>query len=160
MSFNDDTDPIPGVRVGRVAVALGGFLDAPPASLEMDRVFLATSAIEVRGLAGALTVSWSGEETIEALDGGFESEGACSFETDDERVGLAAVEVDNRFLSAGGWTFGGMREILRARGLGGGTAVFVAVDMVFLTGEEVGEGLTPEAVTLDKAGFEAPEPTT
>ena len=40
-------------------------------------------------------------------------------------------------------------------GLEGGIAAFVAVDGVFLTGEAVGEGLTPGAVTLDNAGFPA-----
>lgn len=47
---------------------------------------------------------------------------------------------------------------MRAGGLGGGIAAFVAVDGVFLTGEAVGEGLTPGAATLDKEGL--PTPTT
>lgn len=100
-SFNDDTDPTPGVRGGRVAVVLGEGFDAPD-SLEMDRVLLAASVIEARGLTEGLTVSGSGEETIEALDGGLAIAEAGCFETDDERVGLVAVDDDNDFLSAEG----------------------------------------------------------
>ena len=161
ISFNDDTDPIPGVRDGRVTVVLGGGFDTPSDSFEMDGDLLAASVIEARGRMAGLTVS-SGEETIEVLDGGFAIEGACSFETDDEMAGLVASDEDNRFLSTEGWTFGGTMEVLRV-GMGGLAdciAVRVAADGVFFTGEAVGEGLTPVAVTLDKAGFVAPTPTT
>ena len=74
------------------------------------------------------------------------------------------MDDDKGFLSAEDWTFGGMREILRVwvgtGGLGGGIPAFVAVDGVFFTGEAVEEGLTPEAVTFDRAGFVAPAPIT
>jgi hypothetical protein len=163
ISFNDDTDPMPGVRDGRVAVVLGGGFDTPMAGFEMDRVLLAAPVIEARGRTGGLTVSErSGVETIEALDGGFAIAEAGGFETDDEMVGLVAVEEDSGFLSAETWVLGGMRDVLRvgAGGLGGGIVAFVAADGAFFTGEAVGEGLTPRAVTLDRAGFVAPAPTT
>ena len=109
ISFNDDTDPTPGVRDGRVTVELGGGFDAPADGLEKDGVLLAASVIEARGLTGGLTVSGSGEETIEALDGGLATPEACGRET----VGLVLVDVDSDFLSAEGWTLGGIREVLR-----------------------------------------------
>lgn len=159
ISFNDDTDPKPGVRDGRVAVVLGGGFDTPADCLDMDGVLLAASVIEARGLV--FIVSGSGEATIEALDGGLEVGG---FETDDERTGLVPVDGDNGFLSAKSWSLGGMREILRVwvgtGGLEGGIPAFVVVDGVFFTGEAVEEVLTPGAVTLDRAGFAAPVPTT
>ena len=83
-----------------MAVVLGEGLDAPEDSLEMERVLLAASVIEARGLTEGLTVSGSGEETIEALDGGLAIAEAGCFETDDERVGLVAVDDDNDLLSA------------------------------------------------------------
>jgi len=163
-SFNDDTDPTPGVRDGRVTVVLGGGFETPTDSFEMDGVLLATSVIEARGLTGGLTVSGSGEETIEALDGGLAIAEAGSLETDDERVGLMPVDDDNDFLSTECWTLGGIMEVLRVwagtGGLVGGIAPFVVVDGAFFTGEAVGEGLTPGALTLDRAGFLAPGPTT
>lgn len=163
ISFNDDTDPKPGVRNGRVAVVLGGGFDTPRDGFEMDGDLLAASVIEARGRTADFTVS-SGDETIEALDGGFAIPGACGFETDDEMVGLDATDEDNRFLSAEGWAFVGMMEALRVWvGMGGFAdciAVLVVVDGAFFTGEAVGEGLTPAAVTLDRAGFVAPVPTT
>lgn len=158
ISFSDDTDPIPGVRDGRVVP--GGGFDTPTDGFEMDGDLLAASVIEARGRMEGLTAS-SGEETIEVLDWGFAIEGACSFETDDETAGLVAIDEDNRFLSAGGWTFGGTMEVLRV-GMGGLAdciVVLVAVDGIFFTGEAVGEGLTPGAVTLDRVGFVAPAPT-
>lgn len=161
ISFNDDTDPEPGVRNGRVAVVLGGGFDTPRNGFEMDGDLLAASVIEARGRIAGLTVS-SGEESIEVLDGGFAIPGACGFETDDERVGLEATDEDSRFLSTEGWAFVGMIEVLRV-GMGGLVdciAVLVVVDGAFFTGEAVGEGLTPGAVTLDRAGFVAPLPTT
>ena len=162
ISFNDDTDPTPGVRDGRVAVVVGGGFVTPTGGFEMDEVLLATPVIEARGLMGGFTVSpWSGEETIEALDGGFESEGAGGFEMDDKRVGFVATE-DSRFLSVGGWSFCGTMEVLRAGtgALEGSIPGFVAVVGVFFTGEAVVRDLTPGAVTLDRAGFVAPVPTT
>ena len=112
-SFNDDTDPTPCVRDGRVTVALCGGFDAPTDDLEMDGVLLAASVIEARGLTEALTVSGSGEETIEVLDGGLAIAEAGGLEIDDERVGLVPVIDDKGFLSLEGWTLGGIREILR-----------------------------------------------
>ena len=54
-----------------------------------------------------------------------------------------------------------MTEALRVLVKGGGLEdCIVAFVMVFFTGEAVGEGLTPGAVTLDKAGFVPPGPTT
>jgi len=81
--------------------------------LEMDGVLLAASVIEARGLTGGLTVSGSGEETIEALDGGLAIAEAGCLETDDERVGLVPVDGENDFLSAEDWTLGGRMEVLR-----------------------------------------------
>ena len=162
ISFNDDTDPTPGVRDGRVTVVLDGGFDKPMDRLDMDGVLLAASVIEARGLA--FTVSGSGEATIEALDGGLAVAEASGFETDDERTGLVPIDDDKDFLSAEGWSLGGMREILRVwvgtGGLGGGIPAFVVMDGVFLTGEAVEEVLTPGAVTLDRTGFVAPTPTT
>ena len=152
ISFNDDTDPKPGVRDGRATVVLGGGLDTPVDCLDMDGVLLAASVIEARGLA--FTVSGSGEATVEALDGGLAVAEPGGFETDD----------DKGFLSAEDWSLGGIREILRVwvgtGGLGGGIPAFVGVDGVFFTGEAVEEVLTPGAVTLDRVGFVAPVPTT
>jgi len=146
------------VRDGRVTVALGGGFDTPTDDLDMDGVLLATSVIEARGLAEGFTVSGSGEETIEALDGGLAVIEASGFDTS-----LVPVDDDKGFLSAEGWSLGGMREILRVwvrtGGLEGGIPAFVAMDGVLFTGEAVGEGLTPGAVTLDKACFVAPAPT-
>ena len=163
ISFSDDTDPTPGVRDGRVAVVLGGGFDTPTDGFEMDGVLLAASVIEARGRILGLTVS-SGEETIEALDGGFTIPGVCGFEMDDERVSLVATDEDNRFLSAGGWAFGGTMEVLRVwvgmGGLADCIAVLVVVVGIFFTGEEVGEGLTPGAATLDRTGFVVPVPGT
>ena len=157
ISFNDDTDPAPCVRDGRVIAVLGGGFDTPTDCLDMDGVLLAASVIEARGLADGFMVSGSGEETIEALDGGLATADAGDLETNDESIGLIPVDDDKDFLSAEGWTFGGIREVLRvwvgAGGLGGGIPAFVAVDGVFFMGEAAEEGLTPEAVTLDKAGF-------
>jgi len=150
------------VRDGRVAVVLGGF-DTPRDGFDMDGDLLAASVIEARGRTVGLTVS-SGEESIEVLDWGFAIPGAWGFETDDEMVGLEATDEDNRFLSAEGWTFVGMMEALRVwvgmGGLADCIAVLVVVDGAFFTGEAAGEGLTPEAVTLDRAGFVAPVPIT
>lgn len=74
------------------------------------------------------------------------------------------MDEDNRFLSAEGWTFGGTMEVLRVwvgtGGLEDCIAALVTVDGTFLTGEAVGEGLTPEGVTLDRGGFGTPVPTT
>ena len=155
-SFNDDTDPAPGVRVGRVTVVLGGGFVTP--GLEIEGVLLAASEIEARGRWGGFTVSGSGEETIEALDGGLAIAEAGGLETDDERIVLVPTEDDNGFLSAEGWNLAGTREVLRVwagtGGFGGGIAVFVAAG-VFLTGEAVGESLTPGAVTLGKTGLPA-----
>ena len=58
------------MRGGRVTVVLDGGFDAPMDSFDMDGVLLAASVIEARGLAEGFMVSGSGEETIEALDGG------------------------------------------------------------------------------------------
>jgi hypothetical protein len=161
ISFNDDTDPTPGVRDGRVTVVLDGGFDKPMDSLDMDGVLLAASVIEARGLVAGFMVSGSGEETIEALDGGLAVIEPGGLETDGEIIGLVPVDDDKGFLSAEDWSLGGRREILRAwvgtGGLGGGIPAFVAV---FFTGEAAGEGLTPVAVTLDKAGFVTPAPTT
>ena len=109
ISFNDDTDPAPCVRDGRVAVALDGGFGAPMDDLEMDGVLRAASVIEARGRMVGLRESGSGEETIEALDGGLFIAEAGGFETDDERVGL----VPGAFLSAVGWTLGVSMEVLR-----------------------------------------------
>ena len=145
-----------------MVVVLSRGFDTPTDGLEMDPALLMASVIEARGRTGGFTVSGSGEETIEALDGGLAIAEAGDFETDGERVGLAPVDDDSSFLSAEGWSFGGRMEILRvwvgAGGLEGGIAVFVAADRVFFTGEAVEEGLTPGAVTLGKAGL--PVPTT
>lgn len=113
ISFNDDTDPTPGVRDGRVTVELGGGFDTPTDVLEKDGVLLAASVIEARGLTGGLTVSGSGEETIEALDEGLATVEACGRETDDEIAGLVLVDIDNDFLSVECWTLGGIMEVLR-----------------------------------------------
>lgn len=99
-SFNDDTDPIPGVRDGRGTVVLG--VGLPTDDFEMDGVLLAACVIEARGRTGGLTVSGSGEGTIEALDGGLLIAGAGGFEIDDKRVGLVATDDDIPFLSAVG----------------------------------------------------------
>ena len=162
ISFNDDTDPTPGVRGGRVTVVLEGGFDIPPVDdFEMDGVLLAASVIEARGLIGGLTVPGSGEGTIEVLDGGL-----ALVETDglDERVSFAPMEEASDFLSAEGWTLGGTIEVLRVwvgtGGLEDCIAAFVGVDGLFFTGEAVGEGLTPEPVTLDRAGFVPAAPTT
>lgn len=157
-SFNDDTDPAPGVRVGRAPVVPGGGFVTPADGLEIEGVLLAASVIEARGRRGGFTVSGSGEETIEALDGGLAVAETGGFETDDERSALTLTEDDNGFLSAVAWLLAGTREVLRvwvgAGGLGGGIAVFVAAG-VFFTGEAVGEGFMPGAVTLDKTGLPA-----
>jgi len=161
ISFNDDTDPKPDVRDCRVAAVLGEGFDTPRNGFEMDGDLLAASVMEARGRTVGLTVS-SGEESIEALDGGFVIPGACGFEMDDEMVGLEATDEDNRFLSAEGWAFVGMMEALRV-GMGGLAdciAVLVVVDGAFFTGEAVGEGLTPGEATLDRVGFVEPVPTT
>jgi hypothetical protein len=124
----------------------------------MDGVLLA-SVMEARGRTGGLTVSGSGEETTEALDGGLFIAEAGVFETDGERAGLAPVDDDNAFLSAMDWTLGGRREVLRAwaraGGLVGGIAVLVGVD-IFFTGEAAGEGLRPGVLTLERAGLPGP----
>ena len=156
ISFNDDTDPTPGVRDGRVAVVLGGGFDAPKDGFEIDGVLLAASVIEARGRTGGLIVSGSGEETIEALDGGLLIAEAGGFETNDERAGLAPVDDDNAFLSAMGWPLDERTEVLRVcvGGLVGCITVFVMG--VFFTGEAVGEGLTPGVMTLERAGLPIP----
>lgn len=79
---------------------LGGGLDTD--GLEMDGVLLTASVIEVRGLTDGLMVSGSGEETIEALDGGLTIAEIGDLEINDERDGLVPVDDDNGFLSAEG----------------------------------------------------------
>lgn len=157
ISFKDDVDPRPGVRDGRVAVVLGGGFDKPTDGFEMDGDLLAASVMEARGRAGGLTVSGSGEGTTEALNGGLLIAEAGVFETDGERAGLAPVDDDNAFLSAMDWTLGGRTEVLRvwvrAGGLVGGIAVLVVGVETFFTGEVAGEGLRPEGLTLERAGF-------
>lgn len=159
-SFNDDIDPIPGVRDSREATVLECGLDTPVDGLEMEGVLLTASVIEARGLVGGLTVSGSGEETIEALDGGLLIAEAGDFKTDDERVGLVPNDDDSDFLSAADWTLGGRTEVLRvwvgAGGLGGGIAVLAVAILCLFTGEAVGDGLTPGVLTLERAGLPTP----
>ena len=148
ISFNDETDPKPGVRGCRAAVVLRGGFDTPAGGFEMDGVLFAAPVMEARGRTGDLTVPGSGE----ALDGGLLIAETGDFETDGERGGLEAVDDDNGFLSAEGWTLGGRTDVLRAwagtEGFAGCIAAFVVGVGAFFTGEAVGEGLTPGAVTL------------
>lgn len=113
ISFNDDIDPMPDGRADRVAAVLGDGFDTPTDGLEMDAVFLAASVTEDRGRTEGLMVSGSGEETIEALDGGLLIAEAGGFETDDERPCLIPTDPDNGFLSAAGWTLAGRTDVLR-----------------------------------------------
>lgn len=157
MSLRDDTDPKPCVRDGLAAVVPRDGFDTPTDGLDAGGVLLIVSVIEVRGRMGGLMVSGSGEETMDALDGGLLIAEAGDFETEDESVDLVPADDDDGFLSAVGCTLDGRTEVLRvwvgAGGFGGGIDALVVGAGVFFTGEAVGEGLTPGVLTLERAGL-------